>query len=41
MRTSTRLASIELHEINAGKPVALGSLWQDRPALLIFLRHFG
>lgn len=41
MRLATRLSQIELHEINAGKPVELGTLWQDQPAVLIFLRHFG
>ena len=41
MRISTRLSQIELLEINAGKPVALGSLWADKPSVLIFLRHFG
>lgn len=41
MRLSTRLGRFELHEINAGKPVELGSLWQDKPTVLIFLRHFG
>lgn len=24
-----------------GKPVRLGTLWDQRPALLVFLRHFG
>lgn len=24
-----------------GEPVALSSLWADRPAVLVFLRHFG
>jgi hypothetical protein len=24
-----------------GRPVPLGSLWADRPAVLVFLRHFG
>lgn len=24
-----------------GKPVRLGALWDQRPALLVFLRHFG
>mgnify|MGYP001819567470 CR=1 FL=1 len=41
MRTSTRLAPIELLETGSGKPVRLGDLWQDRPAVLVFLRHFG
>jgi peroxiredoxin len=25
----------------AGKPVEVGSLWRDRTAVLVFLRHFG
>lgn len=24
-----------------GKPVRLGTLWEDRPAVLVFLRQFG
>ena len=24
-----------------GHPVRLGTLWEDRPAVLVFLRHFG
>ena len=24
-----------------GEPVALGTLWRDRPAVLAFVRHFG
>jgi hypothetical protein len=24
-----------------GEPVRLGTLWEDRPAVLVFLRHFG
>lgn len=41
MRLATRLSRTALYEINAGKPIELGTLWQDRPAVLIFLRHFG
>jgi hypothetical protein len=25
----------------AGRPVELAGLWRDRPAVLVFLRHFG
>lgn len=25
----------------AGAPVRLGTLWEDRAAVLVFLRHFG
>lgn len=24
-----------------GRPVVLGTLWRDRPAVLAFVRHFG
>ena len=26
---------------SAGDPVRLGSLWQTRPAVVVFLRHYG
>jgi hypothetical protein len=35
-----RLAAIELEE-TSGERVALGRLWDQRPLLLIHLRHFG
>jgi hypothetical protein len=25
----------------SGTPIELGTLWRDRPAVLVFLRHFG
>jgi hypothetical protein len=25
----------------AGGPVVLGTLWRDKPAVLVFVRHFG
>jgi peroxiredoxin len=25
----------------AGEPLALSALWRERPALLVFLRHYG
>ena len=25
----------------AGKTVELGSLWRDKPVVLLFIRHFG
>ncbi|CAN5710196.1 hypothetical protein BH11MYX3_BH11MYX3_20130 [soil metagenome] len=25
----------------AGESVVLGTLWRDRPAVLVFVRHFG
>ena len=24
-----------------GEPLRLGTLWEDQPAILIFIRHFG
>jgi hypothetical protein len=40
MRISTRLAGIELSSWRE-EPVTLGSLWQERPVVLVFIRHFG
>jgi hypothetical protein len=37
---SARLAPIVLPD-SAGAPVRLGSLWADRPAVIVFLRHYG
>jgi hypothetical protein len=34
------LAEIELPD-HEGKPVTLGDLWRDRPAALVWLRHYG
>jgi hypothetical protein len=34
------LADIELLD-HDGEPVRLGELWADRPAALIWLRHYG
>jgi hypothetical protein len=34
------LADIELDDAT-GEPVRLGSLWETRPAVLVFLRHYG
>ena len=34
------LAEIELPNLD-GDPVRLGDLWEERPAALIFLRHYG
>ncbi len=25
----------------AGEPLALSALWRERPALVVFLRHYG
>ncbi len=34
------LAGISLPD-TAGQQIRLGSLWTDRPAILVFLRHYG
>jgi len=34
------LGEIEVHTA-AGAPVRVGTAWAERPALLVFLRHFG
>lgn len=44
MRLASRLATIELalvESAEATRPVALGSLWAERPIVLVFIRHFG
>ena len=37
---SSRLAGVTLPDTE-GREVRLGSLWQDRPAVIVFLRHYG
>lgn len=37
---ATRLAGIVLPDADE-RPVRLGSLWADGPAVLAFLRHYG
>jgi hypothetical protein len=34
------LADVVLQD-SAGHDVRLGSLWEERPAVLVFLRHYG
>jgi hypothetical protein len=34
------LAKLTVHD-ERGEPVVLGTLWRERPAVLVFLRHFG
>jgi hypothetical protein len=34
------LADVVLQD-SAGEDVRLGSLWEQRPAVLVFLRHYG
>ena len=40
MKVDPALASTEVLDLE-GKPVALGTLWIDRPAVLVWLRHYG
>lgn len=40
MQTAKRLAGIELSD-GEGDLVRLGSLWEEQPVVLVFLRHFG
>ena len=35
-----RLEGIELTD-DEGNPVTVGSAWSERPALVVFIRHFG
>ncbi len=37
---SGKLAGILLPD-SEGRPIRLGSLWADSPAILVFLRHYG
>ena len=37
---AARLAPIVLPDAD-GQPVRLGSLWSDRSAVVVFLRHYG
>ncbi len=40
MKTTKRLAGIELRDWQE-RSVRLGSLWEERPVVLVFIRHFG
>lgn len=37
---SAALAPIVLPDAD-GRPIRLGSLWEARPAVVVFLRHYG
>ncbi len=37
---SKALAGITLPDAD-GRPVLLGSLWENHPAVVVFLRHYG
>jgi len=40
MKVDPGLSEVVLQDAN-GRPVRLGSLWTERPAALVFVRHFG
>ncbi len=40
MHLSTRLGALTLDDWS-GSPVALASLWREKPVVLVFIRHFG
>ncbi len=40
MRVATKLAGIELDDWS-GEQQRLGAYWQERPVVLVFIRHFG
>jgi len=40
MLIDSALADVEVKDVE-NRPVRLGSLWADRPAVLVWVRHFG
>ena len=40
MKVDSALSDVEVKDTD-GNPVRLGSLWVDRPAVVIWVRHFG
>lgn len=40
MSLAATLAPLTLPDAD-GQPVRLGDLWRDRPAVVVFLRHWG
>lgn len=40
MNVAERLSPIELLDPE-GRAVHLGSMWSERPVVLVFIRHFG
>ena len=40
MNVAERLADISVLTPE-GEPIRMGTLWQDRPVVLVFIRHFG
>ena len=39
-RVSDQLARVEVRDTD-DKPLAVRDLWRDRPALILWVRHFG
>jgi hypothetical protein len=39
-RVPDELANAVVKDLD-GRPVRIGDLWKQRPALLLFVRHFG
>ena len=37
---SSELADVVVKDLE-GEDVRIGSLWEERPAVLVFLRHYG
>jgi hypothetical protein len=35
------LGAVVLEDADTGEEVRLADLWRDRPAVLVFLRHYG
>lgn len=40
MQDAADLASVTVKDVE-GNDVRLGDLWRDRPAVLVFVRHYG
>lgn len=40
MKVDDSLAGTEVLDLE-GTPVALGTLWAEKPAVLVWLRHYG
>jgi len=40
MKIDQAFADVQVQDTE-GQPVRLGSLWAQRPAVLVFVRHFG
>jgi len=39
-QAAQRLRDVEVLD-TTGQPLPLGSLWTDRPVVLVFVRHYG